>query len=62
MGLPDMGPVHDLYLDKIRETMSEGLTPETIEKLMRAWTPMGDAGNNAWRQLNEQLSGTTTKA
>lgn len=61
MGLPDMAPVHELYMDKIRETITEGLTPDAVEKLMRAWTPMGDVGINAWRQLIEQLSGTANK-
>ena len=62
MGLPDMAPVHDLYMGKIREAMTEGLTPDAIEKLIRAWAPMGDVGMNAWRQLIEQLGGTANKA
>jgi hypothetical protein len=58
MGLPDMGPIHDIYLDKLKETMSEGLTPETVDRMVRTWTPMGEAGMNAWRQMIEQLTGT----
>jgi len=61
MGLPDMAPVHDLYMDKVREAMTDGLTPDAIEKLIRAWAPMGDAGMNAWRQLIDQLGGTASK-
>ncbi len=57
MGLPDMGPIHDIYLDKLKETMNEGLTPETIDRMIRTWTPMGEAGMNAWRQMIEQLTG-----
>lgn len=61
MGLPDMGPIHDIYLDKLKDTMSEGLTPETVDRMIRTWTPMGEAGMNAWRQMIEQLTGTTRK-
>lgn len=59
MGLPDMTPIHDLYLDKLRETMTEGISPETFEKMLRTWAPMGEVGMNAWRQLVEQLTGST---
>ncbi|WP_404711004.1 DUF6489 family protein [Sphingomonas sp. MMS24-J13] len=61
MGLPDMGPIHDIYLEKLKETMSEGLTPETVDRMIRTWTPMGEAGMNAWRQMIEQLTGTSRK-
>ena len=58
MGLPDMGPIHELYLERLRETMTQGLTPETLEGMVRTWSPMGEVGMNAWRQLIEQMSGT----
>ena len=58
MGLPDMSPIHDLYLDRLRETMTQGLTPETLESMVRTWSPMGEVGMNAWRQLIDQMSGT----
>ncbi len=57
MGLPDMAPIHDLYLDKLKETMIEGLTPETVDRMIRTWTPMGEAGMNAWRQMIDQVTG-----
>lgn len=57
MGLPDLQPVHDLYLSKLREAMTDGLTPETLDKMFRAWAPMGEAGLNAWRQALDQLTG-----
>lgn len=61
MGLPDLTSVHDLYLDKMRRTIDEGLTPETVETLMRSWSPMGEASMAMWRQLFEQMSGGLTK-
>lgn len=58
MGLPDMAPVHQLYLDKLREAMSGGLGPDAMESMIRAWAPMGEAGLGAWRQLVDQMTGT----
>ncbi len=51
MGLPDMSSVHEIYLEKIRRTIDEGVTPESIETLMRSWAPMGEAGMNFWRGM-----------
>ncbi|TVV73899.1 DUF6489 family protein [Sphingomonas solaris] len=61
MGLPDLSSIHEIYLDKIRRTVDEGLTPETVETLMRSWSPMGEASMSMWRQLFEQMSGGLTK-
>jgi hypothetical protein len=58
MGLPDMQPIHDIYLDKLKETMTQGLTPETLDRIVRTWTPMGEVGMNAWRQMIDQLTGS----
>jgi hypothetical protein len=60
MGLPDMAPIHDLYLDKFREAMTTGLTPEMFEQMVRTWSPMGEMGMNAWRQLVDQMTGQRT--
>jgi len=56
MGLPDMAPIHELYLDKLRQTMTEGLTPDMLEAMMKNWAPMGEFGMNAWRQMMDQLT------
>lgn len=60
MGLPDMGPIHALYLDKLREAMTTGLTPDAMENMVRTWAPMGEVGMNAWRQMIEQMTGTAS--
>jgi hypothetical protein len=60
MGLPDMSSVHELYLDKLKRSIEEGITPDAIEGMMRAWAPMGEAGMNMWRQMLDQMSGGTT--
>jgi hypothetical protein len=58
MGLPDMAPIHDLYLDKLRDAMTNGMTPELLENMMRSWSPMGEMGMNAWQKMIEQMTGT----
>lgn len=58
LGLPDLGPVHDVYLDKMKETMKEGITPDTIQTLVKSWGPMSEAGLSMWTRFFEQISGT----
>jgi hypothetical protein len=57
IGLPDLTPVHNLYLDKMKETMEDGITPDTVEKLMRSWGPMSDAGLSMWTRFFDQIGG-----
>ncbi|WP_205412225.1 DUF6489 family protein [Sphingomonas crusticola] len=58
MGLPDMSPIHELYLEKVREAMTNGMTPDMLETMMRTWSPMGEMGMNAWQKMIEQMTGT----
>jgi hypothetical protein len=53
-----MAPIHDLYLDKLRDAMTNGMTPELLENMMRSWSPMGEMGMNAWQKMLEQMTGT----
>ena len=50
-GLPDLTPLHDVYLDKMKSVMLEGVGPADFEKLARAWMPgIGDSFEH-WRQM-----------
>lgn len=54
VGLPDLTPVHDRYVQLMLDTMSgNALKPEMIEALMKSWAPMGEAGLGMWRRLLE---------
>ena len=55
MGLPDLTPVHDAYVEKMRTAVTDGLTPEAFGEMMKAWGPMNEAGMNMWRQMLEQM-------
>ena len=49
LGLPDLAPLHDIYLDRMKTYVSEGLNPGDFEKLARTWMP-GIADNlEQWR-------------
>lgn len=58
MGLPDLTPIHDLYLDKMKEAMTNGITPDMLDNMMRSWGGMGEMGMNAWSQMVDQMTGT----
>lgn len=62
MGLPDMTPVHDIYLDKLKKMVDEGVTPDMIQTMMKNWMPMGETGMNVWRTMFDQISGTSGSA
>lgn len=52
MGLPDLTPIHDHVLTRMRETMDgQAPPPELIGAMFRSWVPVGDAGMDFWRQL-----------
>lgn len=53
MGLPDLTPVHDVYMKKMLETVENHTNPEAFQQLMQSWSPMGDAGMNFWKGLFE---------
>lgn len=57
MGLPDLSPVHEKYLNFLSESMDGKLHPEMIEAMMKSWAPMGEAGLNFWRQLFDGSAG-----
>lgn len=61
LGLPDLTPVHEAYVEQMRRAVSEGITPDMIETMVRNWSPIGEAGMGMWRQMFERMSGTADK-
>jgi hypothetical protein len=55
MGLPDLSPLHDAYIHRMRTALEQGITPDMIEQLMKSWGPMGETGLNMWRQLMDNM-------
>ena len=56
LGLPDLSPVHEAYVEKMKAAMQEGVGPEAYSEMMKAWGPMGEAGMGMWRQMLEQMT------
>ena len=59
MGLPDLTPLHETYLAKMRATIDQGITPEMVQSMMQGWSPMGEAGMSMWRQMLDNMGGTS---
>jgi len=50
-GLPDLSSVHELYLDKLKSTITDGLSPADFERLTRTWMPGVADGFEQWQKL-----------
>lgn len=59
MGLPDLTPLHDAYLNRMKSAIEQGVTPDMIEQMMKSWGPLGETGLNMWRQLMDNMGGHT---
>jgi len=57
MGLPDLSPVHEAYVAKLRGAVEQGLTPDAVETMMKSWGPMGEAGMAIWKQMLDGIGG-----
>jgi hypothetical protein len=51
MGLPDLTPVHDAYLERMTKVVSEGLTPDAVTQMMQSWGPMSEAGTQMMKTM-----------
>ena len=50
LGLPDLTPLHQLYLDKMSGFITEGIAPAEFERMARTWMPGLSEGFETWRQ------------
>ena len=57
MGLPDLTPIHERYVQMMLDTMESGVKPEMVEAMMRNWVPMGEASMAMWRRMFEGQKG-----
>jgi len=53
LGLPDLTPIHERYVQITQEAMVGNVRPEMLEAMMKSWAPMGEAGLAFWRRLFE---------
>jgi hypothetical protein len=57
LGLPDLTPVHEAYVQRMTRAAGEGLTAESAAEMMKAWGPMTEAGTAMWHSMLEGMSG-----
>lgn len=57
IGLPDLSPVHDVYVQQMQKVVQEGVTPEAMADMMKNWSSFGDAGMSAWSTMLGQVGG-----
>jgi hypothetical protein len=60
MGLPDLTPVHQAYVEKMKAAVGDGATPEMFGDMMKAWGPMSEAGMTIWRDMLGQMGGKSS--
>lgn len=57
VGLPDLAPLHAIYLSRVEKLMDKGITPDLVEGMVKSWVPMGEAGMGLVQGLLGQLGG-----
>ncbi len=50
-GLPDLAPIHDAYVDRMKTMMTDGIAPADFEKMTKSWMPGMADSFEQWRQL-----------
>jgi hypothetical protein len=58
LGLPDVTPVQELFVEAVTERMSETISAMDGDAMMKAWMPDGMAGLEQWQKM---WSGGATK-
>lgn len=56
-GLPDLTPLHAIYLNRVEKLMEKGITPDLVESMVKNWVPMGEAGMGLVQSLLGQFGG-----
>ncbi len=56
-GLPDLEPLHDIYLSRVKELMAKGITPDMVQSMVKTWVPMGGSGLELVQSLLGQFGG-----
>jgi hypothetical protein len=57
LGLPDLTPVHQAYVDRMTKAVTDGVSAESFVELARQWGPMSEAGLQMWKSMVEGVSG-----
>ncbi len=61
LGLPDLTPVHDAYVERMTKLVTDGAGTETFNEMVKSWGPMSEAGLAMWRNMVEQMGGAAKR-
>lgn len=50
LGLPDLTPLHAVWLDRVQALMVDGVAPADVERMMRGWMPDMAPALTAWQR------------
>ena len=60
LGLPDLAPIHEKYVETMLGAMDGATNIEQMGKMMNAFSPMGDASMRLFQQMMDiGLGGTS---
>ena len=60
LGLPDLTPVHDAYVERMKKLVLDGTSAETFNEVLKSWGPMSEAGFTMWRQMLSNMGAEKT--
>lgn len=64
LGLPDVTPLHDMWVSRMQDLMTNGIGPADLERMMKAWTagvPGLSDNMEKWQQLFWSAAGMAAK-
>ena len=62
LGLPDLKPVHDIYVDRMQALIRDGLTGADFERVMKSWSPLLGGGLEMWANAMQQMTGGSSSS
>lgn len=61
-GLPDLEPVHQIYIERMKALVNDGVSVSDVERMMKGWTPFLEGGFDVWTKAMQQVArGTADK-
>ena len=57
LGLPDLQPLHDIYLNRMKTFVDKGVTPEMMSDMVKNWSSFGGAGIGLLQQVIGGVAG-----
>ncbi len=51
LGLPDLQPLHDIYLNRMKNFVEKGVTPDMMADMVKSWSSFGGAGMGLIQQV-----------